>query len=415
MRVLWFAVTPSLYDEQKIGGWIASLERIMRQHFPNMDLGIAFEHTDNCLKKQAENVTYYPMKRKMQLKDKLKAKIDFAFSWQLLKPRVMEVISDFKPDVIHCFGSEWPFASIASEIDIPVVVHMQGFLNIINMLGEMAFDDFDELKYHRYSLLQVCKNRLAQKRKAYGNALERNIMQANSYFMGRTQWDKNLVKHYSKNACYFYCPEAIRKEIYESDYSWTFQPQEKMQLITVSQAGAVKGNEIILRTADLLKNQFHFDFTWKVAGNKESFKRFESKTGICAKDVNIELLGFIDADTIAKELSQAQLYVHPSIIDNSPNSLCEAQLVGCPVVATNVGGIPQLVENGVTGILYPYNEPHTLAFHIMDLHNNQSMLEHLSENARRVAKERHDPKTVATTVEDIYRQVIAHYQNKNAK
>lgn len=415
MRVLWFAATPSLYDEKMIGGWIASLERIMRQYLPDVPLGIAFEHTDSCFKKECENVTYYPMNSQMTFKDKFLAKFDLSYSWQILRSKVLNVVADFKPDIIHCFGSEWPFASIASEVEVPVIIHMQGFLNVYNMSGRIAFSEMDALKYQRFSLRQKYRNARIKEKQCYDDAFERKIMQDNHYFMGRTQWDKNIVRYYSKDACYYNCPEAIRKEIYDSSYLWKYQQQEKMQLITVSQANVLKGNEIILRTADLLKNHFHFDFVWKVAGNKESFRQFEDKTGIYAEDVNIELLGFIDANTIARELSQAQVYIHPAIIDNSPNSLCEAQLIGCPVIATNVGGIPQLVEDAVTGILYPYNEPHTLAFHIMDLHNAQSKLEYLSENARRVARDRHNPKKVVDTVANIYQQVIEHYQSNHTR
>ena len=46
MRVLWFSVTPSLYEEKVTGGWVASLERVVRQYGKNIELGIAFEHSD---------------------------------------------------------------------------------------------------------------------------------------------------------------------------------------------------------------------------------------------------------------------------------------------------------------------------------------------------------------------------------
>ena len=45
----------------------------------------------------------------------------------------------------------------------------------------------------------------------------------------------------------------------------------------------------------------------------------------------------IDSEQVAQELSSSRVYIHPAIIDNSPNSLCEAQIVGCPVIAANVG------------------------------------------------------------------------------
>ena len=63
MRVLWFAVTPSLYDEKVTGGWVASLERVVRQYGDNIELGIAFEHSDCCFKVERDGVVYYPMNK----------------------------------------------------------------------------------------------------------------------------------------------------------------------------------------------------------------------------------------------------------------------------------------------------------------------------------------------------------------
>lgn len=415
MRVLWFAINPSMYDEKKVGGWIASLERIMRQYHPEISLGIAFEHEDTCFRKESGNVTYYPMHKKISGKDKFRVKFDYAYDWQLLKKNVMAVVEDFKPDIIQCFGSEWPFAAIASEVSVPVVVHMQGFMNAITVACQLSYSDYDRFRYSGFHPMQIYRNWRMNCRKAYVDGAERQILKSVKYFMGRTHWDKRVVEHYGSNAQYYHCEEAIRQEIYDTPHRWQFAQQPKMSLITVSQATEVKGNEMILRTARILKEDFHFDFVWKVAGNKDCFRQFEKKTGILASDVNVELLGFIDAQTIARELSQAQLYIHPAIIDNSPNSLCEAQLVGCPVVSANVGGISQLVEDGKTGILYPYNEPHTLAFRIMELHNNRMLLEALSGEESRVARKRHAPETIAADMTDIYSKIITHYRENHKK
>ena len=75
----------------------------------------------------------------------------------------------------------------------------------------------------------------------------------------------------------------------------------------------------------------------------------------------VDMLGVLTPTNIAAELMTASLFVHPSHIDNSPNALCEALLMGVPSVASNVGGVPSLVENGHTGLLYPDNDPFMLA------------------------------------------------------
>ena len=120
----------------------------------------------------------------------------------------------------------------------------------------------------------------------------------------------------------------------------------------------------------------------------------------------------IGPQDIANELASAHMYVHPAIIDNSPNSLCEAQIIGCPVIATNVGGIPQLVKDGETGILYPYNEPHTLAFKIMDLFKEPEKMIQISQNEITLARERHDPGKLADTIREIYLTCINDYANR---
>lgn len=405
MRVLWFSVTPSLYDEKTYGGWVASLERIVRQYGSNIELGIAFEHPDECFKVERDEVAYYPMNKVSTRLKKLRLMLNYANDWNFLKPLVMKVVDDFKPDVIHCFGSEWPFGLIAADVSVPVVIHMQGFINIYSLSASMCCRMSDHYKFHHYNPLAIAHYWYRSLKSDASNRCEREIMHRNRYFMGRTEWDKNIVKYFSPGAKYYHCEEAIRPEIYHSKVKWSFTPRNKMRLVTISSASSLKGNDLILRTAKLLK-EFGFDFEWRVAGSKDSFKFFESIIGLRHDDLNINLIGFIDATGVARELSQADAYVHTAIIDNSPNSLCEAQLIGCPVVSTNVGGIPQLVDYGKTGILYPFNEPHTLAFTLMNIFGDKALLERLSQNEREISHRRHDEKEIMKSLRSIYAQII---------
>ena len=413
MKVLWFSATPSLYEEKKFGGWIASLELVVRNYCKNIELGIAFEHPDSVFKKETDNVTYYPMNIQCGAIGKLKSKANPNSKWDALKKKSLAVIEDFKPDIIQVFGSEWPYGALAEEVSIPVVIHMQGFLNVYNTSDSLAYRTFDDLCYHKFSPKSVLNGLLVKKRRQNQNEFEKQIMKKNRYFFGRTEWDKNIVRYYSPDAKYFYCPEALRPAIYDSQVKWSYHEDKKMNIVTISHAGTLKGNEILLRTAKILKEDFGFDFEWRVAGNPKAFSIFERKVGVKHEDVNIKLLGLIDADTIAKELSQAHIYVHPAIIDNSPNSLCEAQLIGCPVVTANVGGIPQLVTNEKTGILDPYNEPHTLAFCIMNLNNDREKLTMLSDNERKTALERHSPSAIAKYLTDYYEEIISDFSSNS--
>ncbi len=411
MRVLWFSVTPSMYEEKTYGGWVASLEHIIRRYADGIDLGIAFEHPDQCFKAERDGVTYYPMNKAASRLRRLRLKLTYANDWNFLRPLAHEVINDFKPDIIQCFGSEWPFGLLADEVDVPVVIHMQGFINIYSLSASMCYRNSDIYKYHHYNPAAMIHYWFRSLKSGSANRREQEIMRRNKYFMGRTEWDKNIVKYYSPNAKYYHCEEAIRPEILHSKLTWKFTPRNKMRIVTISNASSLKGNNIILRTAKLLKD-FDFDFEWRVAGSTDTFKFYESITGLRHTDLNIKLLGFINVDEVAKELSEADAYVHTAIIDNSPNSLCEAQLIGCPVVSTCVGGIPQLVSHGHTGLFYPFNEPHTLAFTLMNIHGDRLLLESLSANEQSVAGKRHDEQSIMTRLQEIYGDIIKSYKDR---
>lgn len=145
---------------------------------------------------------------------------------------------------------------------------------------------------------------------------------------------------------------------------------------------------------------------WEIAGHPEFFSYFEKKTGISAEDVNIRLVGMIDDKSILDHFEKADLFIHPSIMDNSPHAICEAQLIGLPVLSSNVGGIPQLIEDGKTGFLYPYNEPHTLAFLIGNIFEDHDLLTQISENSRTMAHIRHDPDAIAGAMFQAYEEII---------
>lgn len=406
MRVLWFAITPGCFHVVNTGSWIEALQRIFMKYLPNVDLGICFEYSESGKKKE-DGVSYYPI----SIGDKSSSP---RTRIEKLMPHFINVVDDFKPDIIHCFGTErWHYGLLAAKVNVPVVIHMMGNINIYDFMEEQAIHKLDYWKYFRYNPLKVFLHRKSFSIEKENRELEMEVMACNNYFMGRTDWDKNIVKYYGKSdAKYFPCPEAIRDEIYSSDLKWYYKPHDKIRLITIGNAGSLKGNEIMLKTASLLKNHFHVDFEWRYTSDAYKMSFFENLSDIRCQDVNIKLIGRLNASQIAEELAEADFYVHTSIIDNSPNSLCEAQLIGTPVIAANVGGIPQLVENGTSGFLYPYNEVHTLAFKIMNLYKQKDLLEKISRNERETSHKRHDPVLLAKRIVDIYTNII---QRHNAK
>ena len=111
-------------------------------------------------------------------------------------------------------------------------------------------------------------------------------------------------------------------------------------------------------------------------------------------------------DDIERILSISELFVFPSLWEGLPNALLEAMAAGKPVIATTVGGVPELVVHGKTGLLIPPNETDALAHAITELLHNRSRTRKMGKAARmRVEKHFTISRTVAKT-ENLYRELL---------
>ena len=121
-------------------------------------------------------------------------------------------------------------------------------------------------------------------------------------------------------------------------------------------------------------------------------------------------MGTASKEELAEALCATSCYVHPSYIENSPNSVCEAQILGVPIIATHVGGISSLIDDGCNGILFPANAPYTAASLIKQLTSDRELAERLSSNAIEKATKRHCPNEIIIRLYNIYDYIIKHKQ-----
>lgn len=415
MKVLWFAVTPSLYDKNNIshngGGWIASLEALVKKE-PSIDLGIAFEHSDKCFKVIREEVTYYPINVYQTKINKFKHRFYFKSEEELIIPACLKVIADFKPDIIHVFGSEWCFGLVTQFTKIPVVIHMQGSIPAYyNARFPAGYSRSDFFFYNGLNI----KRTLGQLKNDYLFKLrakrELRILKSCKYYLGRTEWDRNIVEIIHPKSIYFYCSEVLRSVFYDSAFNWKYKNSEKIILATTISSPLYKGVDLILKTAKLLKDlNIIGNFEWYVFGIK-NIRFHEWKTGIKASDVNIFFKGTVSSEELAQNLREANLYIHTSYIDNSPNSVCEAQILGLPVISTNVGGISSLINHSKDGLLFPANDPYTLTSIIKQLYLNPNFAIELGANARQNAMARHSKSEIVSDLFSAYYKILENEKN----
>jgi glycosyltransferase involved in cell wall biosynthesis len=409
MRVLWFAVTPSLYAQNNIkhngGGWISSLEKIVKQ-IPEIELAIAFEHSDISFKVVRNGVTYYPISVWNKLSKRIKRKFFFDSEEKEIVPSCIKIINDFKPDIIHVFGSEWSFGLIASLTNIPLVIHMQGSIPpYLNAYFPPNYSLFDIILFNKLNIIESIKQIINYRKFKLRAQRETRILAGCNYFFGRTEWDYNITRIYSPNSKYFYCSEALRDSFIKIQSTWQLPQRKEFIIVSTISEPLYKGFDLILKTSKILKNNFLLDFKWKVFGVSDArIQEWKSKTK--SNSVNVILKGIVDADLLTKELLESNVYVHPSYIDNSPNSICEAQYLGMPVIAANVGGISSLIEHSKNGLLVPSNDPYTCASYIKKIVDNKNFALEIGNEARKTAQFRHDPQRISADLISAYKNII---------
>lgn len=392
MKVLWFEISPpSKFDANKTpeAGWQDALEDIVSS-CPNIELGVAFEYLQTSNKKIINGVTYYPMTPHYTFFEKQKNKKTWEIHSYKLIQLSLKVINDFKPDVIHIFGSEWPFGLIAKHTQIPVVIHMQGSIPPYNnAMYPPTYSELDERRYLGLNIRRQYKFTLGLKKAESRKLMEEEILRTVQNYMGRTHWDKDLVNLYNPTARYFHCEEALRSSFLKYKQHWQPQNNSTIRLFSIGCGSFWKGMDTVLKTAVLLKER-NINFEWNIAGKMIVKKIIEFKEKKQYSDYNIKILGFVSLKQIQEYLLSSDLYIHTAYIDNSPNAICEAQYIGTPIIATFVGGIPSLIENNKDGLLIPANDPYTLASSIIKLSEDKDQQLTYSKAGQEKAIKRHD-------------------------
>ncbi len=403
MRILWFSLTPSNFLARNGGyngcGWVSSLESVFSSR-DDIELGVAFLHPSPIGKERRGNVTYFPMRRPHSLFARVDRFFRISRQDRLELDLCKRVVGEFKPDVIQVFGTESSFGLIARETDIPVVIHLQGLMGpCLNAWNPPGYRMWDYACRGSVNPLRVALGLRAIAFNRYAAKREREIMRSCKAFMGRTEWDRAFVSLYAPQARYFSCWEVLRPCFYEPG-EWT-PPTYPVFVSTVS-GPLYKGHDMILKTAQTLTESGLSGFEWRVYGVGD-LRFVERKTGIRAADVGVRPMGVATAEELREALLHASVYVHPSYIDNSPNSVCEAQVLGVPVVATNVGGVSSLFATDQVLRLVPANDPFVMATRVMDALKNPGMF--ISD--RDGCRKRHDPSLVCDRLFAVYREIVS--------
>lgn len=425
MRILWFSNTPSLaakmVSKNTAGGsWIESLEKELTT-FSNIELGIAFKKLVDTPKEiavEGSNTRYfmvpqYPISKIGQWSSRFFAK---PFSKKSL-PHYLKVVEDFKPDVILFFGTEFDYPLIIPEINVPSIIWFQGNLTVYNEMYENGIQISNTFRFE--SIKRLLKSyTMHHEHNLFLRAVEREkkIFSFTENFIGRTAWDRRVVRIMAPHAKYFHSEEALREPFW--NHKWSGNKNEDKHIVTTVIRGLLyKGLETIYKTAILLEATLEKDFEWHVIGITEGSVYVNTAKKVAKYDdsirSNVKLLGSKFGDELVEKLTNADVYVHPSHIENSSNAVQEAMLLGMPIVATNVGGTPSLFTDNKEGLLVQSKDPYAMAGAILELLESPQKAKTMGNNARTLGLKRNDNKEICKALLETFSTVIRQHQEKN--
>lgn len=417
MKILWITniLFPDICEKLGIkapvtGGWMKSSASAILKLNDNIELAVATLYGKTFRVEKINGVTYYCLPFDIYSLKRYETTIEKF--WKL-------VAYDFKPDIVHIHGTEYPhgLAYIKAMGAKNVVISIQGLVS----------------KYARYSLGHIPERTLKKHRTLYdflkGHILripivmtkagktENEYIRLSYHIIGRTDWDRAHIWAVNPKARYYFCNETLREPFYTTEWNLA---KCKRHSIFLSQAHKpIKGIHKVIEALPYVIRQYP-DVKVYVAGDnftqKSSLKE-KLSYGTYANYINYLLeklgvknrfvfTGFLDERQMAEMYSHSHVFVCPSSIENSPNSLGEAQLVGTPVVASYVGGIPNMIEDGVSGLLYRFEEHEMMAKCICRIFEDNDFAKYLSNNEKVVAQNRHDSKKNAQITLNIYNEII---------
>ena len=413
MKILWFTstlmpeLTQTLGRKSGVsGGWISSLLDELRC-VEDIQIAVAsiYPEVEKLTKYEINGVTYFLLPRNLISQPLLE---------KIFIDNCLEVLRVFNPDVIHVHGTEDVYGLFTSYKTLlyPVVISIQGLLHVhyqhvkggLTLRNSLDGGKEGVLSWFRFLLLEF-------QWKKRGN-IEKIIISGNHHFIGRTMWDKAHVLAVNPKCNYYHGGEMLRPEFFSRQ--WKITQASRHTIFCTAAYSPLKGFHWLLYAIVLLRQNFP-TINVRVAGalwnESKGFgyygryiKRLIDKYDL---SLNITPLPELTSEEVAREMSMAHLFVIPSLIENSPNSLAEAMLVGTPCVTSFVGGIPSMIDDDGTALCFPSGDPAYLAHCISRIFSNDDLAVSISSRARRVALDRHNPEKIVTHQLDIYRQVIS--------
>jgi len=174
-----------------------------------------------------------------------------------------------------------------------------------------------------------------------------------------------------------------------ADYRFRAPRAEVKRLLCVARISYEKGLAFLIEAMDRLRG-FGHHFELHLVGDGPDRAFLEELTKAKGLTDRVRFLGYLTEPQVRAELDAADVFILPSFVEGVPVSAMEAMAVGVPVIATNVGGTSELIEDGVSGLLIRPSDIDSLCDAIVRLETEPGLAQRIADAGRRTVVEEFD-------------------------
>ena len=425
-KILWIMNTPlpGIMDQLGIQnhhkeGWLAGLYGAVCEYAPELvgSIKLAFPMNADLLK---QKLTYHQNGYGTYCVNDAEY---YAFPEDTAHPEVRsdnleqilsELFEEVKPDLIHVFGTEYwhsTAAALAAEEKYPVLVSMQG---VVDACTKHYMCYLKESDVHRRTFRDWLKHDSLEQQQAKFRVragFERETLERVRHVAGRTSFDHDEVLKINQNLTYHHLGEVLRKPFYE-----TGERKPVPHSIFISQGNyPLKGAHLVLEALPIIIRKYP-DATLTIAGDDLTRNRtWKEKVKISGygkllrrlireNDLagHVHFTGSVDAEEMKQLYLGAEVFVCPSSVENSPNSVGEAMLQKTPVVASETGGIVDVIEPDTEACFFTPGNIEELAERVLYVMDNPGEASMRAERAFSHACREYDPKRIVDELLNVY-------------
>lgn len=360
-----------------------------------------------------------------------------------LEERLQKILNAYQPDIVHCFGTEYPHTLAMCRVFPKKDRLLTGIQGLCAVYANAYFANMPEQALKTVTFRDRLKKdslREQQEKFVRRGAMEKEAVSLAGNVTGRTEWDRFYTREWNPDTCYFNMNEILRPEFYGQEW----RPENcRKHTIFLSQGDyPIKGLHYMLTALPAIKAKYPDvkvyvagqDLTkyetlkqkLKLSGYGKYLRRLIKKNGLKNQVI---FLGKLNSEQMRDQYLKSHLFVCPSAIENSPNSLGEAMLLGMPCVSADVGGIPSIFTDGEDGILYEGFRSMKNAFDntsnlrgkedrqleiiskrladaVLEMWSDQEKMEEYCRNARIHAERTHNRERNYMKLTEIYSKII---------